>query len=660
MGDSLLELRKIFEERGIRRVAVIDDVFDVPTAEGVDRERYAEFVGRFQSDDRLRRAVERVGGEVRDLPDFEALEDDDLEPLWRCVYGAHVPGRKLGSVQVEPVRALFGGHDDGVLDMLDDVRGLLELFWKDLGRKVAVHGAKPELGDVADADIVVVDYYLELRCTNEQAAQRTSSIVRDIADTAREGRGRVPQFLLVSSRPQEIDAGAFRKHAGLMSSRFRFFTKRALSTHEVEDLVSLHDLVDASDRTEKIERLVRNWGVGGRRAIDSVQHHVLDLDVSDLVYLDYFRLVNEGTNIGEYLLWFLTELAGSRMTTSLDRPLWSEARNMRLVEAVDEGGSVDQHTLIKTFDEPSRAIAEAYGEILLDRSRAAGDAGFPAPLAADDLSEGDLFVQRSGPAISWYEGAEVRLVMTPSCDLIRRRPGNSPAAKNVLLLPGTLIAVEAVKPPDPAEVYFVDVQGEERRVALGVKWDFHRPLAVDWKTMSADGPGEGFERLGRVQELYFHRIREHFSRRLTQVGTRVAPPLPEPRAGEVWVAVDRDGKRRFDRVMEFSAERRYVWEICSVGEQGKVQYAYVTSRRFVKAMWAQLEKMEAKRSEKERYAGNGVSALGTLRTHMDLARPMRSGKRGDGGVVEICKAVRRGDGGRLKSQSEIVVRTFLE
>ena len=660
MSDSLLELRKICDERGIKRVAMIDDVFDVPTAEGVDRERYAEFVDRFQSDDRLRRAIERVGGEVRGLPDFEALGDDELEPLWKCVYGVHVPGRKLGTRQLETVRALFGGHDDGVLDMLDDVRGLLELFWKGLGRKVAVHGARPEAADVADADIVVVDYYLEPRSTDEQATRRTSSIVRDIADAARHEKGTVPQFLLVSSRPQAINAGAFRKHAGLMKSRFRFFTKRALSTHEVEDLVSLHDLVDASDRTEKIERLVRDWGGGGRKAIESVEQHMWDLDVSDLVYLDYFRLVNEGTNIGEYLLWFLTALLGSRMATSLDRPLWNEARDMRLVEAVDEDGSVDQYTLIKTFDGPSRAIAEAYGEILLDRSRAAGEEGFPAPLAADDLSEGDLFVQCSEVGTSLYEGAEVRLVMTPSCDLVRRRRGVNPAAKSVLLLPGTLIPVDEVKAPDPAEVYFVDVQGEDKRAALGVKWDFHRPLAVDWGAMSTEGPGEGFERLGRVRELYFHRIREHFSGRLTRVGTRVAPPLPEPRAGEVWVAVDRDGKGRFERVMEFSAEQRYVWEICPVGKGGSPQCTYVTSRRFVRALWAQLENVEAKQPEKGCDAAKGVGALRTLKTHMDLARPMRPGARGDGGAVEIRKAVRRGDGGKLKSQSKIVVRTYLE
>ena len=660
MSDSLLELRKICDERGIKRVAMIDDVFDVPAAEGVDRERYAGFVDRFQSDDGLRREIQNVAGEIRDLPDFEALGDDELEPLWRCVYGAHVPGPKLDTGQVETVRTLFGGHNDGVLDMLDDVRGLLELFWRDLGREVAVHGAKPGVGDVAAADIVVVDYYLERGCTDEQAAQRTSSIVRDIADAARERKGRVPQFLLVSSRPQAIDASAFREHAGLMSSRFRFFTKAALSTHEVEDLVSLHDLVDASDRTEKIERLVRDWGMGGRKAIESVEQHMLGLDVSDLVYLDYFRLVREGTNIGEYLRWFLTALVGSRMTSSLDRPLWNEARDMKLIEAVDEDGSVDQPTLIKTFDGPSRAIAEAYGEILLDRSRAAGREGFPAPLAADDLSEGDLFVQRRKAGTSSYEGAEVRLVMTPSCDLIGRRPGEDPAAKSVLLLPGTLVPVDEVKAPDPAEVYFVDVQGEEKRAALGVKWDFHRPLAVEWGSMSVDGPGEGFERLGRVRELYFHRIREHFTGRLTRVGTRVAPPLPEPRAGEVWVAVDRDGKGRFERVMEFSTEQRYVWEICPVGKGRSSQCTYVTSRRFVRALWTQLEEMETKRGEKVGHPADGMRALGTLKTHMDLARPMRPGARGDGGTIEIRKAVRRGDDAKPKSRSKIVVRTYLE
>ena len=40
-----------------------------------------------------------------------------------------------------------------------------------------------------------------------------------------------------------------------------------------------------------------------------------------------------------------------------------------------------------------------------------------------------------------YDGAEVRLVMTPSCDLLRRGAGETPAAKTVLFLPGTLRSV---------------------------------------------------------------------------------------------------------------------------------------------------------------------------------------------------------------------------
>ena len=123
--------------------------------------------------------------------------------------------------------------------------------------------------------------------------------------------------------------------------------------------MNLHDLVEASDRTEKVERLLSDWRDGACKAIGAVEERMLGLDISDLAYLDYFRLAQEGTSIGEYLLWFLNASLASRVTEWLDAGLWDGARRLRLVEAVDEEGKVD----------PSALSRRLRGRVLLSRRR---------------------------------------------------------------------------------------------------------------------------------------------------------------------------------------------------------------------------------------------------------------------------------------------------
>ena len=48
-------------------------------------------------------------------------------------------------------------------------------------------------------------------------------------------------------------------------------------------MVSLHDLIESSDRTAKIESLVHDWQRATSEASRAVSELMLDLDVSDLV-----------------------------------------------------------------------------------------------------------------------------------------------------------------------------------------------------------------------------------------------------------------------------------------------------------------------------------------------------------------------------------------
>lgn len=647
---------------------MVDDVFDTPAPELLDRRSFATFRSEYNQNADLRRAVVRVAGRGPDvLGTFDDLEDRDIDPIWTALYRTRISGRRLNATHAATVRSLFEGHGHDLLAMLDLVAELLALFRKDLGRLVTVHGSDYDPDEVAKSDIVLVDFFLGQDITREMALELSTKAVSDVADAARAAGRAPPSFLLVSSRPDEIEIDKFRERADLMRSRFRFFPKAALTTESIDELVSLHDLVDAANRAAVVEGLLDDWRAGARKAVDVVYRRMLELDVSDLVYLDCFRLTHEGVTVANYLRWFLTASLHARVTGELDKGVWRNAEGLRLFEVLNDGGQLDPSTLVKTFDGPSDTIAHAYGDILFDTSRASGEDAFPSPIAAADLVEGDIFVKPKGRDRKGYDGAEVMLVMTPSCDLLPRAKGLPPAAKTVLLVPGTMHLMDDQDMDAEVKKSDLDfVRVRERGVwrTFNLSWRHKSPVAIDWTTISSSGVGPGFKRLGRLRELYFHKVRELFANQFTRIGTQVPPLFPRPRAGKVLIAVTNGGRTTFEQVMEFEASEGLVWEIGPVelrkpdGRPDKA-HLYQGSRKLANRMTAALDAVPVGQGPLRAAAESCRTLLKDMDTYMDLMRPMKPGRRGQGGSVEFKKALlRRNDRAAVRSDGKIVVVSY--
>ena len=658
---EISELKNICDERGIKRIAMVDDVFDVPDKDNLDRDQYYKFQERYNSDQKLKRAVTRVSGmNAPELPRFDDLSEEILSPLWRSLWKSQINGRKLNKEHSVALKNLFQEHGHNVLGMLDTVVKLLSLFRNDLGKLVTVHGTDFDADEVAKAEIVLVDYFLGQDFKMEEYLKEALRVVENVVKAARLKNRSIPSFLLVSSRPQEINIEnieRFRSHAKLMKSRFRFFSKEDLDAgyvKNVESIINLHDLIDASDRTEKIERLIEDWCKGANEAINAVSGQMLELDVSDLVYLDCFRLTYEGTSITNYLRWFLTASLNAKITSKLTKSLWNETATLKLFSVVGNDNHVDPSTLVKTFDGPSDAIAHAYSDIIFDETRGTGHNAFPAPLLGHDLVEGDLFVRPKGRNRKNYRGAEVRLVMTPSCDLITRTHEERASAKSVLLLPGTLNEVLREDGNNNfAENYFVSVMEHDKKRLFQIKWDFRHPISVDWSKMCDEGPGKGFKRLGRVRDIYFYRSRDEFANQFTHIGTEIAPLFPHPRNGEVFIRCQGNS---FKSVMAFSSEDQFVWEIGPIRINGK--YVYQVSRNFISRLTKALDDLKSKNTQLTQFVNHSIKHLENIRIRMDLLRPMISGVRG-GGAVEIKKAVNRSKP-NLSSNADLLIVTFTD
>ena len=645
---------------------MIDDVFDVPEVRRLNPRRYREFREAYNSDGQLRRSIAHVAGrEAPRLPAFGELDEEDIGVVWRATWKPRFGGRRLRKEYRLLTENLFGEHGDDVLSMLQDVEQLWELFATMTTGNVSVYGTDFDPGEAAKADIVVVDYFLGHRLEAEEAFAKVLdaiNLVRRHAHERRHNSGRrLPSFLLVSSRMEEVDIPRFRQQAKLMNSRFRAFSKEMLNVADLDNMLSLHDLIDSSDRIEVVERLIEDWHRGASEAKDLVRDRMLELDVSDLVYLDWFRLAPEGTSVGSYLRWFMNAYFGAQITRALKREVWSDAEGVQLFSVVKETGEIDENTLAKSFEGPSTVIARAYGDILFDESRGLDERAFPSALKATDLLEGDLFVKRGrGRRGDGLEGAEVRMVVTPSCDLIVRPGELAPDAKCVVLLSGELkeVRTENRRTKDiRMDLVRLEDEGEER--LYEVRWNFDHTVSVGWGELNDSGVGEGFDRLGRVRDLYFHRVRDEWVRHLSRIGTEVMPLFPTAVAGEVWIAVQRGGKKNHERMINFSVDACFLWEMGPVRltkADGKKEmvHVYQGTRKLVKKMMSALEKFAVEDEGRRTSANAAREHLRNMGTCNAILKPRRLGIRGLNGAIEFRKMPKKANT-KVKSNADILI-----
>ena len=660
---AISQLKEIFDSRNVKFIAMVDDVFDSPSPEGLSTNQYHSFRDRFAKDEGLRRAVAWVSGHTLDTlpPQPDDLDDNQVDALWQSTWRPRVGGRKIKQIYQTALSDLFREHQHNLLAMLDEVVALYLLFHDKLARTVTVHGTDFDPRRLARAHIIVLDFFLGQNLTIDQAFERASQVVKNTINVSNRRSRAAPSFLLVSSRPTDIDIGKFRESAELMTSRFRFFSKESLRTPSTENMANLYDLVAASDRTSVIEELLNDWCKGAENAIQHVRRKFLSLEVSDLTYLDCFRLSHEGTSVPNYLNWFLSSLLNANVASKLTPQIWIRAAGMRFADVFDSDGNLDPESLMATFDGPTDAIAHAYCDIIFDNSRDTTKRSASPTGPLQDLMEGDLFVRPTGKRRNKLANAHVFLVLTPGCDLRVRAGRKTPSADAVTLLPGVLTpTLSDDETPNFAEGSFVRLLHLGKSHLFRVDWDYNRPTSMDWSVVATKGPGPGYRRLGRIRELYFHKIRDDFLSRLARIGTEVPPLLPHALAGEVYVSVGTGQQRRQIKVMSFARDDEYLWEIGPVRKNLRstsTAYFYQVSRQFLKSLLSTLREPQDEDTQVAQAYRNAADRLGDLRTFLALVRPLRPGRRGASQAVEIKKPATRSKAD-TNSHSPLSIITF--
>lgn len=491
-----------FTTNGIERVLFIDDVYDPPP---LDETWAGELLDLIESEHGRAAATER-GLDQQALADAAAAIGANnyghasVSRVVAAIYSAYVVSRED---RFDP-----GGHFRSVkgagLDALEPVVALV----RKCGDKLSVQLAGLQNGEAAfqaaNPDILFLDYFLspDVPVTGKvskgvQTAARAESIalLKRILDA-----GGNPAVVLLSSHDKSKDVVAYRRSAGpekTLAVRFRFLKKQWVKVGRRNTLTISHDAADALlDTTQGyrfggvVQQALVEWRKGAEKALDELMTEVADLEAKDFAYLLRFRLQEEGEPMGHYLEWLFGESIKALVDDCVD---WDH-KAFRLL---------DDHELSKgvegAFEGPSVRIASMFHRIRINEYKRRKQ-------ERDEL--GDLYVSE--------DGASIRAVVTPDCDLVPRK--GKLKVGSLLTMGGALRSFE--KESTSADHFIL--RGKK---AYSVKWDPKdlRSFPVEGKGSLADTKELAYA--GTLRPLYAQEMQRVALADLARLGLAVSPAM---------------------------------------------------------------------------------------------------------------------------------------
>ena len=281
-----------------------------------------------------------------------------------------------------------------------------------------------------EPELLLVDYYLD--ATSEpgaapkpEARQASMRFLKTVVDSAGDD---MPSVVLMSSHDiTDVDEYRHETDRRILSVRFGFLDKRVIHTDHRSPLRGGHaDVILDACQGYRFGNLLQNslaeWHSSVSSALKELSASIRDLSVKDFAYLIRFRLRSESANLAAYLDWLFGE--NLRGLTEAAIP-WSHGAfaeldsDTRLEDAV-EGA----------LDGPTISIAQLFHRTRIGSRRGRSDSEYRL---------GDIFL-RAG-------SRDLRVVISPNCDLVMRPSGTSrtPKAKvpRVLTMAGTLYEIDS-------------------------------------------------------------------------------------------------------------------------------------------------------------------------------------------------------------------------
>ncbi|PZQ86810.1 MAG: hypothetical protein DI534_16130 [Leifsonia xyli] len=523
----MIEERRVidaFKTSEITCVALLDDAFDPPTVPDEHMGAALDLFGQLT-------AGELATGVTISQPEIDAA----LEALSASEYAAEALQHgfaRLFAAYVATGEDRFdpgGAFKSKKANNLTYVQPILALLRKcDPTLEIILCGShESEMDDAARrAQLIFVDFFLNANLSSDgdpndeqKESARAASLTRlkQLIEVHKTAPAEMPAVILMSSHDVEHRMEDFRKEVSadsgdIFAARFDFLPKKEVTkeTNHIaiqgRALESLLGIVQSFAFGRAALLALREWKKGADAAVEDVWHEINALKLKDYAYLTRFRLAQEGMNLSEYLEWFFSECLNDAISRKVD---WSH-------QAFDDIDRIDgpTATVRGAFDGATDQVAKMFDRVRVEK---------PRSTRRRNHRMGDLFIGKEG-----QDGRKVRAILTPDCDLIKRKNGKAKAIR-VLTVGGVLRDIHADDAP-LADFLLVDDKPQCIRWSLKDvrSYDFNQ-----WPKPATDGRTWKF--LGTLRPLYAYELRARTLDDLGRYGLNVPPAIGSSAAARVIV-----------------------------------------------------------------------------------------------------------------------------
>lgn len=503
----MTDLAKFLDEKGIKKAIVIDDMFDQgPSQTDIIDDNWSIFFDELN---------EPANASTEELisDNYHEYHNTDIDQLIRSQ--SFITTLWNLRKQNPILERLFREYEITWNREREFLDGLVQALSK-LGVTCTKRGRVGE-PIASDTDLIFMDLFLDSQQLLDGIGSSTKLVRRLV-----QNRKKSPPLVVLMSRSSQLMSlrDKFRDEAGLLASTYRVVAKDDLSRPTRLEAI-LKRLAKFYDDSKQVARFVHAWDKGLNRARKAFVSDLRRLDLSDLGQIQDLLLEFEGQALGEYII----DIA--------DRILQHEVEGeSNIIEAAFGLNSITSDKYAAPHLTGSPNLQELVRRTMFLHNER---------LKLSQI-EGQVSLQ-FGDILNWKDketgdfGNVVSLVITPTCDLVRKDTGN------VTLLFGTLNDLV----PDswsykPGPVKTVVIKRDNEGQHKWIKWDLKNV-----KTVETDELGEliwerdELKRIGRLREIYALEIQRKYLEHFGRMGQLATLPASFPVLVSLFY-VDLEGK----------------------------------------------------------------------------------------------------------------------
>lgn len=468
----------------ISKAAVVDDSLGAPAAGTVD------------SDDKnvwLDFLLEHAEAQSALFELFSELGFNDIGDLFTEITAKHEHISKIWDVSRQEEDAKILG-----LELLFKTERLnrlaksekAELVTSVLRRLVDDEKCVQQFSDIqsaaeflSGADIAFIDFFMSDNESEDQALARIKTSAPIL------NRSKLVFFM--SSRASIEMQQKVRDILGVRTAFFEVMTKSQINESFVE--ARIQHKVKAFDGNLALQSVIAGLMNAAQEAALEFDQQSKTLEIHDLQFLELFRLNAENQTLPEYLTWLFSEaLAAKTRRLGLPKVASSTIR--------PDGATFTGDILQK------KVLYDFFSEIVFSPANSNDGARF-----------GDVLKAADGRYL---------LVLTPACDLIR-----CDVDKNILCVEASAQDYSDPRIQSKEKLFGKHDAGLRHLLKVGLG-DSERSLLLTWQKDSihtfkyAELCGKDFERVGLMNEIFAHEVKEEVLRSLGRVGTSINPAPP--------------------------------------------------------------------------------------------------------------------------------------